>query len=60
MKKVGIWGLLAIYFVLLLIDVGANIIAIFIPAIGGIAESLTEGLIEVTSAIIVIIIAFIK
>ncbi len=49
---------IGIYLLLLVVDIGLNFVALFIPGLGAIAETLTEGIIEATQVIIVLFIAF--
>lgn len=58
MVKPKIFVLLGIYFILLMLDLGFNIAAIFVPALGAIAETLTEFAIEIGSALIVLFLVF--
>lgn len=57
-KLYNIWILLGLYVFLVLLDVGINLLAILIPSLGGVAESFSEGIIELFSGIIVLMLAF--
>lgn len=59
-KKSGVVMLLIVYFVLVVFDILLNLMAGLVPAFGAVAETATELVIELTSAIIVLILTFKK
>jgi hypothetical protein len=54
MKKLrGIdWGLIVLYVILVIFDLLANGLALFIPSLGALAEGLTEIVLEITGGAI--------